>query len=89
MAKIDGKLMANLLPNGTVRVVFVPRLGSGNEAPLTVKDLTTAEAELVSTFGVTPFGAAWIREEVEHNKAFSIIVSVDDTTVALFRRAQT
>jgi hypothetical protein len=88
MAEINGKLMADLLPNGTVRVVFVPRLGSGNEAPLTVKNLPTAEREFVSTFGITPFGAAWIRGEVERNKVFCILVDIDDKVAAMFRRAQ-
>src|SRR5260370_34622593 len=60
MADISGKLMADLLPNGTVRIVFVPTLGGGNEAPLTVKNLTTAEKEFVSTFGLTTVRASRI-----------------------------
>src|SRR6266699_2801274 len=84
MAEIEGKLIADLLPNGTVRIVFVPRAGGGNEVPLTVVNLTTAEKEFVSTFGVTPVGAAWMRAEVERNKIFSICVSLDDTVAAMF-----
>jgi len=84
MADISGKLMADLLPNGTVRIVFVPTLGGGNEAPLTVKNLTTAEKEFVSTFGVTPVGAAWIRAEVERKKFFCIYLSLDEAVAAMF-----
>ena len=82
MAEIEGKLMADLLPNGTVRIVFVPSVGGGNEAPLTVENLPTAEKEFVSTFGVTPVGAAWMRAEVERNKSFCIHVSLDETIAA-------
>ena len=87
MAEINGKLMADLLPNGTVRIIFVPILGGGNETPLTVKNLTTAEKELVNTFGVTPVGAAWIRTEVERKKFFCIYVSLDEAVAAMFCRA--
>ena len=86
MAEIEGKLMADLLPNGTVRIVFVPSVGGGNEALLTIKNLPTAETEFVSTFGVTPVGAAWIRAEVERNKSFCIHVSLDETIAAKFFR---
>jgi hypothetical protein len=86
MAEIEGKLMADLLPNGAVRIVFVPSVGGGNEAPLTVENLPTAEKEFVSTFGVTPVGAAWMRAEVERNKIFSIYVSLNDTVAAMFCR---
>jgi len=87
MAEITGKLVAALLSNGTVRIVFVPHDGGGNEAPFIAKNLTTAEKEFVSTFGVTPVGAAWIRAEVERNKSFCIHVSLDETIAALFCRA--
>jgi hypothetical protein len=87
MAEIKGKLMADLLPNGTVRIAFVPCVGGGNEAPLTAKNLTTAEKEFVSTFGVSPVGAAWMRAEVERNKIFCIHVSLDDAVAAMFCRA--
>lgn len=86
MAEINGKLMADLLPNGKVRIVFVPTLGGGNEAPLTVKNLAIAEKEFVNTFGVTPFGAAWIRAEVERKKFFCIYVSLDEAVAATFCR---
>ena len=88
MAEITGKLVAALLSNGTVRIIFVPHDGGGNEAPFIVKNLTTAEKEFVSTFGVTPVGAAWIRAEVERNKSFCIHVSLDETIAAMFCRAR-
>ena len=88
MTEITGKLMTALLSNGIVRIVFVPHDGGGNEAPFIVKNLTTAEKEFVSTFGVTPVGAAWIRAEVERNKSFCIHVSLDETIAAMFCRAR-
>ena len=88
MTEITGRLVAALLSNGTVRIVFVPYDGGGNEAPFIVQNLIAAEKEFVSTFGVTPVGAAWIRAEVERNKSFCIHVSLDETIAAMFCRAR-
>ena len=41
MAHIFGRLLADLHPNGTVRIVFIASVGGENEAPLTAKNLDT------------------------------------------------
>jgi hypothetical protein len=48
MPGIPGKLLADLHPNGTVRMVFIAHTGGGNEAPLTAKNLDAAEAKEVT-----------------------------------------
>lgn len=53
MPEITGRLLADLHPNGTVRMVFIAHSGGGNEAPLTVKNLDTAEMDFVRMRGVT------------------------------------
>ena len=54
MAKIAGNLLADLFPDGTVRMVFIGTFGGGNEAPITAKNLDAAEIEFVRTCGLAP-----------------------------------
>ncbi len=46
MAKIPGKLIVDMFPDGTVRLVFLADIGGGNvnASPVTAKDLDAAEA---------------------------------------------
>jgi len=37
------RLLADLHPNGTVRIVFIASVGGGNETPFSAKDLDAAE----------------------------------------------
>jgi hypothetical protein len=53
MAKISGRLLADLHPNGTVRIVFIATVGGGNEAPFTAKHLDAAKVVFM-TCGLTP-----------------------------------
>jgi hypothetical protein len=88
MPKIAGKLIAELHPNGTVRIVFFAHTGGGNEAPLTVKDLDTAEMDFVRACGLSPERAAALRAELDRNKTVSVETSVDATIAAMFRYAR-
>ena len=45
MPEIPGRLLADMHPNGTVRMVFLAHIGGGNEAPLTAKNLDAAQVE--------------------------------------------
>ena len=87
MAHIAGRLLADLHPNGTVRIVFIASVGGENEAPLTAKNLDTAKIDFVKTCGLTPERAAALRSELERNKVASVETSIDDAVAARFRRA--
>ncbi len=84
MAKIPGTLLADLHPNGTVRIVFIARVGGGNETPLTASNLDAAEIAFM-TCGLTPERAAALRSELERNKVVRVDVSIDDAVAAKFR----
>ena len=86
MAQIAGRLLADLHPNGTVRIVFIAHTGGGNEAPITAKNLDTAEVDFV-TYGLTPERAAEFRSELQRNKVSSVETSIDDAVAETFRRA--
>jgi len=43
MAKISGKLMVDLFPDGTVRLAILPSVDQRNASPVTVEDLYAAE----------------------------------------------
>jgi hypothetical protein len=84
MAKMPGCLLADLHPNGTVRIVFIASNGGGNETPFTAKNLDAAEV-IFMTCGLTPIRAAEIRAELERNSLASVRTSMDDAVAAKFR----
>ena len=88
MAQIAGRLLADLHPNGTVRMVFIASVGGGNEAPITAKNLDTAEIDFVRTCGLTPERAGLLRAELDWNKVVSVETSIDDAIAAKFRYAR-
>jgi hypothetical protein len=88
MAQIAGRLLADLHPNGTVRMVFIASVGGGNEAPITEKNLDTAEIDFVRTCGLTPERAGSLRAELDRNKVASVETSIDDAIAAKFRYAR-
>jgi len=85
MPEIPGRLLADMHPNGTVRMVFIAHTGGGNEAPITAKNLDTAETDFVRTCGLTPERASALRTELDRNKAVSVKTSIDAAVAAKFR----
>jgi hypothetical protein len=83
MAKIPGKLLADVHPNGTVRIAFIASDG-GNGTPFTAKSLDAAEV-IFMTCGLTPIRAAEIRAELQRNKIVSVQTSLDDAVAEKFR----
>ena len=83
--QIAGWLLADLHPNGTVRVVFIAHTGGGNESPITAKNLDTAESDFV-TSGLAPERAASLREELERDKSVRVETSIEDSMAEKFRR---
>jgi hypothetical protein len=86
MAKIPGRLIVDLLPEGKVRMVFLPTSGDKNASPITVTDLNAAEF-LFMTCGLSAERAAALRAEVARNKVASVDISVDEVIAARFRHA--
>jgi hypothetical protein len=83
MAKIPGKILAGLHPNGSVRIVFIASVGGGSGTPFTAKDLDAAEIVFM-TCALTPERAAALRVELEHNKVASVEIGIDDAVAAQF-----
>jgi hypothetical protein len=88
MPEITGKLLADLHPNGTVRMAFIAHTGGGKEAPLIVKSLDTAEMDFVRVCGLTPERAAALRAELDRNKTVSVETTIDAGVAAIFRYAK-
>ena len=84
MAKIHGGLIVDMFSDGTVRLVLLPSIGSGNASPVTVKDLDEAEALFVMC-GLTPERAAALRGTVKRNKFVRVDISVDEKIAAKFQ----
>jgi hypothetical protein len=84
MAKISGRLVVDMLPDGTVRLIFLPTVNQQNASPVTVEDLYAAEL-LFMTCGLTADRAAALRAEVNRNKVATTDVSVDEEVAAKFR----
>jgi hypothetical protein len=87
MPKIPCRLLVDLHPNGTVRIVFLASVGGGNETPFTAKDLDAAEVVFM-TCGLTPERAAALRADLERNKAVSVETSIEDAVAKKFRYAR-
>ena len=83
--KIAGRLLTDLHPNGTVRIVFIAQTGGGNECPVRARNLDGAEI-IFLTCGLTPGRAAALRAELERNKVVSVDTSMGETVAAKFRR---
>jgi hypothetical protein len=84
MAKIPGKLMVDMFPDGTVRLVFLASSRDRNASPVTVEDLYAAEL-LAMTCGLSQDRAGALRAEVKRNKVASVETSVDAEVAAQFR----
>ena len=84
MAKIPGRLIVDLFPDGMVRIVFLPTVDQRNATPVTVEDLYAA-ALLFMTCGITANRAVALRDEVKRNKVAITDVSVDEEVAAKFR----
>jgi hypothetical protein len=84
MPKIPGRLIVDLFPDGTVRMVFLLHPGDGDARPLTAVNLDAAQV-LFRTCGLTPERATALRDEVQRNKVASVETSVDVKKAAKFR----
>ena len=85
MAQIAGRLIADLFPDCTVRMVFIAQTIGGNEAPITAKNPDTAELDFTRTCGLTPERAAALQSELERNKVASAETNIDEAIEAKFR----
>ena len=85
MADVSGRLITDLHPNGTVRIVFRQHFGGRYERPQTVKSLDIAEEEFADTPGMTPGKAAVLRAELSRNKIADTVVRIDEEVAAPFR----
>jgi hypothetical protein len=88
MPEIPGILLADLHPNGTVRMVFIAHKGKGHECPLTSKSLDAAEIDFVRMCGLTPERASALRTELDRNKVVIVETGIDAAVAAKFRYAR-
>ena len=84
MSKIPGRLLVDMRPSGTIKIVFIARYGGGNDVPFMAKNLDTAEVVFM-TCGLSPERAAALRAELDRNKVVSVETRMDDTVAAKFR----
>jgi hypothetical protein len=85
MANVPGRLIVDLQPNGTVRMVFIASVGGGNEMPIIAKNLDVAEIDFISTCGLSAERAAAFKAELKRNRMASVETSIDEATAAKFR----
>ena len=84
MAKISGRLIVDLFPDGMVRIVFLSGVEVGNEIPVIAKDLDAAE-DIFKMCGLMPGEAAALRGTVNRNRVASVDTSIDEAVAAKFR----
>ena len=83
MAEITGRLITDLHPSGTVRVVFIASKGGGNERPVLSKNLDAA-LDFMKSF-VNPKTALTLRTQLERDKVDDAVISIDEEVATAFR----
>jgi hypothetical protein len=83
--KIPGRLIVDLLPDGKVRLVFLPSSGDEDATPVDAKDLNAAEF-LFLNCGLSVKTAAALRAEINRNKVAGLDTSVSEDIAAWFRK---
>ena len=78
MATISGRLLVDLLGDGSVKIVFVPNEAEGSAQPLLAKNLADAEQDFVSTFGFTPQKGRILIGELTSKKHVEAATSIDE-----------
>jgi len=84
MAEVMGRLITDLHPSGTVRMVFLQHNGGGFERPQTVKNLDMAEKEFINTLGLSSEKAAALRAQLERDKMADAVITVDAGVATTF-----
>ena len=84
MAKIPGRLIVDLFPDGMVRLIFLPTVDRRIAAPVIVEDLYAAE-DIFKLCGLMPGEAAALRRKLKRNNVASVVTSVDEEVAAKFR----
>ena len=83
MAEITGRLITDLNPDGTVRMVFVASKGGSNERPLVLKDLDAA-VDIIKTL-VTLEQAAVLRGQLVRDRMADAVITIQEEVAATFR----
>jgi hypothetical protein len=84
LAKISGRLMADMLSDGSVNIVFLAIMGAGNSSPIKAKNLAAAE-KVFRTCGLTAELAAELREELTRNYFVSVETRVNEEVASKFK----
>jgi len=84
MAKIPGRLIVDLFPDGMVRIAFLASVELGEEIPLTAMDLDSA-MDIFIICGLMPGEAAALRRTLKRDRIAIVDASVDEEVAAKFR----
>jgi len=83
MLNVTGRFIADLNPNGSVRMVFIPTTGGGNERPV-VFDTVDDAVNFVKTF-LTLEKVAAMRQELQRDKRADTVVEMGENLAGTFR----
>jgi hypothetical protein len=84
MEKIPGRLIVDLLPDATVRLVFLPTREDHDACRVRANGLEAAE-KLFMTCGLSVESAAALRTEVSLNKVAMVNIEADQEIAEKFR----
>jgi len=83
VADITGRFIADLNPNGTVRVVFLASQGGGNERPVVFENLDAAVNFMKSFMPLEK--AVTLRQQIQRDKTADAVVEMEEKLAATFR----
>ena len=84
MAEVSGRLITDLHPNGTVRMVFLQH-GGRYERPHTAKNLDMAEKEFINRLRLASEKAAALRAQLAQDKMADAVISIEEELAEAFR----
>jgi hypothetical protein len=82
MGEITGILLSEWRPDGTVCITFIAEGANEKDLSLVVKDLDTAEADLVHSFHLKPELAAALRAGMARNRLVFLGMTVKKEEIA-------
>ncbi len=81
---MPGRLIVDMLPDGTARIVFLSSNGDKDATPITVKNPDAAEIFFM-TCGLSAQRATALRAEMTRNKIAGVDLSAEEEIAARFR----
>lgn len=81
MKTVTGRLLIDLLQNGTVQMTFAPNGADGNARPILSKNVHYAQSDLTSLFEIAAANAEAQIARLQQDRHVDLVVAIDGAKV--------